>query len=91
MAGEPLPLSRLRGLLYTKSKEKQNMSLDLTKVAAQVGALIAGLKDNRAVREQRLRFALDTLSGSAIDLGALKRKKSPTARPPGSWPKSPMG
>ncbi len=50
------------------------MSLDLTKVAAQVGALIAGLKDNRAVREQRLRFALDTLSGSAIDLGALKKK-----------------
>jgi hypothetical protein len=50
------------------------MSLDLTKVAAQVGALIAGLKDNRAVREQRLRFALGTLSDSAIDLGALKKK-----------------
>ena len=50
------------------------MSLDLTKVAAQVGALIAGLKDNRAVREQRLRFALDTLSGSAIDLGRFEEK-----------------
>jgi len=52
------------------------MSLDLTKVAAQVGALIAGLKNNRAAREQRLRYALDTLSGSAIDLAALKKKIS---------------
>jgi hypothetical protein len=49
------------------------MSLDLTKVAAQVGALIAGLKNNRVVREQRISYALDTLS-SGIDLTALKKK-----------------
>jgi hypothetical protein len=50
------------------------MSLDLTRIAAQVGAMIASLKDNRAVRERRLRFALETLGSPAIDLDALKRK-----------------
>ena len=50
------------------------MSLDLTKVAAQVSAMIAGLKDNRAEQEQRLRFALETLGSPAIDLDALKKK-----------------
>jgi hypothetical protein len=50
------------------------MSLDLTKIAAQVGAMIAGLKDNRAERERRLRFALETLGNPAIDLDALKKK-----------------
>jgi len=50
------------------------LSLDLTKVAAQVGAMIAGLKDRRAEREKRLRFALDTMTDPAIDLEALKKK-----------------
>ena len=50
------------------------MSLDLTKVAAQVFAMIAGLKDTRAERDKRLRFALDTLGSEAIDLAALKKK-----------------
>ena len=50
------------------------MSLDLTKVAAQVGAMIASLKDNRAVRERRLHFAIETLGSPAIDLDALKKK-----------------
>jgi hypothetical protein len=50
------------------------MSLDLTKVAAQVITMIAGLKESRAERENRLRFALETLNSPAIDLDALKRK-----------------
>ena len=50
------------------------MSLDLTKVAAQVSAMISGLKDTRAEREKRLRFALETLGNPAIDLDALKKK-----------------
>ncbi len=50
------------------------MSLDLTKVAGQVIAMIAGLRDNRAEQEKRLRFALDTLGNEAIDLDDLKKK-----------------
>jgi hypothetical protein len=36
--------------------------------------MIAGLRDNRAGRDKRLRFALDTLNDEAIDLAALKKK-----------------
>ena len=50
------------------------MSLDLTKVAAQVVAMISGLKDTRAEREKRLKFALETIGSPAIDLDALKKK-----------------
>jgi hypothetical protein len=50
------------------------VSLDLTKIAAQVGAMIAGLKDGRAERERRLRFALETAGNPALDLDALKKK-----------------
>jgi hypothetical protein len=50
------------------------LSLDLTKIAAQVGAMIAGLKDGRAERERRLRFALETIDHPPIDLDALKQK-----------------
>jgi hypothetical protein len=50
------------------------LSLDLTKIAAQVGAMIAGLKDTRAERERRFRFAMETLGNPAIDLDALKKK-----------------
>jgi len=50
------------------------LSLDLTKVAAQVVAMIAGLIDNRAEREKRLKFALETIGSPAIDLEALQRK-----------------
>ena len=38
------------------------MSLDLTKIAAQVGAMITGLKDGRAERERRLRYALEKVN-----------------------------
>jgi hypothetical protein len=50
------------------------VSLDLTKVAGQVIAMIAGLRDSRAEQEKRLRFALDTLGDEAIDLDDLKQK-----------------
>ncbi len=50
------------------------MSLDLTKVAAQVGSMISGLKDAREERQRRLRFALDTLGSTTTDLDDLKRK-----------------
>jgi hypothetical protein len=50
------------------------MSLDLTKVAAQVIGMIAGLKDSRAEREGRLRSALATLNDPAIDIDGLKKK-----------------
>jgi len=50
------------------------LSLDLTKVAAQVVAMISGLKDSRAEREKRLKFALETIGSPAIDLDALKKK-----------------
>jgi hypothetical protein len=50
------------------------VSLDLTKVAAQVITMISGLKDSRAEREKRLRFAMETLNNPVIDLNALKKK-----------------
>jgi len=50
------------------------VSLDLTKVAAQVSGMIAGLRDTREERQKRLRFALDILSSRSIDLDDLKRK-----------------
>jgi len=50
------------------------LSLDLTKVASQVIAMISGLKDARQEHQQRLRFALDTLSDRAIDIDELKKK-----------------
>ncbi len=50
------------------------MSLDLTKIAGQVGAMIAGLRDGRAERERRLRFALETANNPGIDLEDLKKK-----------------
>lgn len=50
------------------------MSLDLTKVVAQVSTMISRLKEAREERQQRLQFALDTLSSRAIDLDDLNRK-----------------
>ena len=50
------------------------MSLDLTQVAAQVIAMIAGLRDRREERQRRLQFALDTLGDKTIDLEKLKKK-----------------
>jgi hypothetical protein len=50
------------------------LSLDLTKVAAQVIGMISRLKDDREEGQQRLQFALDTLRNRTIDLDDLKRK-----------------
>ena len=50
------------------------MSLDLTKVASQVGGMVARLKDAREERQKHLQNALDVVGDEAIDLDALKRK-----------------
>ncbi len=50
------------------------MSLDLTAVAAQVIAMIAGLKDRRAEEAKHLQYALENLNNPAIDLEDLKQK-----------------
>ena len=50
------------------------MSLHLTKIAAQVGGMIARLKDTREERQQRLQYALDVVGNKAIDLDDLKKK-----------------
>ena len=55
-------------------KRAGEMSLDLTKVAGQVIAMISGLKNARQERQQHLQFALDTLSDRAIDIDELKKK-----------------
>jgi hypothetical protein len=50
------------------------MSLDLTKVAGQVIAMITELRDRRGEDEKHLRFALETLGDETTDLDALKKK-----------------
>ena len=50
------------------------MSLDLTKVAAQVGGMVARLKADTGARQERLQQALDVFHNKAIDLDDLKRK-----------------
>jgi hypothetical protein len=50
------------------------LPLDLSKVSAQVSAMISLLKGAREERQQHLRQALDTLRDPAIDLDDLKRK-----------------
>ncbi len=50
------------------------MSLDLTKVAAQVGGMIARLKAGSKERQEHLQCALDALCNKDTDLDHLKRK-----------------
>ncbi len=50
------------------------MSLDFTKVASQIGSMVAGLKTGGAERQQHLQHALDTLRNQATDLDHLKKK-----------------
>ena len=52
------------------------MSLDLIKVAAQVGGMVAGLKSGRQERHAHLRCALEVLGDKSINLEQLKRKMS---------------
>jgi GNAT superfamily N-acetyltransferase len=50
------------------------MSLDLTKVAAQVGSMVAKLKSGGRDREKRLQNALDVLNDKSLDLERLGKK-----------------
>lgn len=50
------------------------MSLDLTKVASQVGGMVATLKAGTDERQKRLNYALDVLRDKSIDLDHLKKK-----------------
>jgi hypothetical protein len=50
------------------------LSLDLSKVVAQVTSMVSGMKGRREERQKRLQFALDTLTESSTDLDKLKRK-----------------
>jgi len=48
--------------------------LDLTKVAAQVGSMVARLKTGGEERKKRLQYALDVLNDKSIDLDHLRKK-----------------
>ena len=50
------------------------MSLDLTKVASQVGGMVAKLKAGLNERQERLQYALGTMRSQANDIDSLKRK-----------------
>jgi hypothetical protein len=50
------------------------VSLDLTKIASQVGGMVAKLKDASKERQKRLRHALAVVSNETIDLDKLKEK-----------------
>jgi len=50
------------------------VSLDLNKVASQIGGMVARLKVAREEKEKRLHYALGVASNEAIDLAKLKRK-----------------
>ncbi len=50
------------------------MSLDLTKVASQVGGMVARLKAGGEEKQKRLKCALDVLCNRAADLDELRKK-----------------
>ena len=50
------------------------MSLDLIKVASQIGGMVARLKAGGEERQKRLQYALEVLHSQAIDLANLTRK-----------------
>jgi len=50
------------------------VSLDLSKVASQIGGMVARLKVAREKEEKRLHYALGVASNEALDLDKLKRK-----------------
>jgi len=57
-----------------KSLSEGEVSLDLTKIAVQVGGMVARLRDAGEERQKRLQNALDVVGNEAIDLEHLKRK-----------------
>jgi len=50
------------------------MSLDLSKVVAQIGGMIAGIRAGSEERQRHLRTALDVFHNKAIDLDTLNKK-----------------
>ncbi len=50
------------------------MALDLTKVASQVGGMVASLKAGSEERQKHLQYALEVTGNAAIDLDSLKKK-----------------
>ncbi|MFC1985208.1 DNA double-strand break repair nuclease NurA [Chloroflexota bacterium] len=50
------------------------MSLDLTKVASQVGVMVARLKAGGEEKQERLQHALDVLSNKTIDIDYLRKQ-----------------
>jgi hypothetical protein len=50
------------------------MSLDLTKVAAQVGSMVARLKSGGRDREERLKNAVNVLNDKSLDIDKLAKK-----------------
>ena len=50
------------------------MSLDLTKVAAQISGMVAGLKAGDEERRKRLSYALGVLRDKSIDLDQLRKR-----------------
>ncbi len=50
------------------------MSLDLAKVASQVGGMVARLKASGEEKQKRLNYALDVLCSKATDLDSLRKK-----------------
>jgi len=50
------------------------VSLDLTKVVAQIWGMVAGLKAGGEERRERLRYALDVLRDKSIDLDRLRQR-----------------
>jgi len=50
------------------------MSLDFTKVVAQMGSMIASLRSGSEKRHRHLQRALDVIADETIDLAALRRK-----------------
>jgi len=50
------------------------MSLDLSKLISQIIDLAASLKSKRRERQEKLKFALDMLKSSAMNLSTLKQK-----------------
>ncbi len=50
------------------------MSLDLSRVAPQVGRMVSRLRDDREEREKRLQSAMEVINDGALDLEKLQRK-----------------
>jgi hypothetical protein len=50
------------------------VSLDLTKVAAQIWGMVAGLKAGDKERRERLHYALDVLRDKSLDLDRLRQR-----------------